>query len=239
MKKKPIGKKYALLLSNFKHIFRLMKLTFLLFLLCISSVWANNANSQTTKVNIQAENMHMKDIISQIESQTDYLFVYNNNVNTNLKVAVNATNQPVKQILDTLLPSIGLSYVQEGSYIVVSSSLKDDVKQQKVTIKGIVTDTKGEPIIGANIVEKGTTNGTITDIDGKYSIEATLSSILQITYIGYNSLDIPINNRKAINIQLKEDTQTIDEVIRGSEERESHRISLRHQDRKVDHCPYC
>ena len=55
MKKKPIGKKYALLLSNFKHIFRLMKLTFLLFLLCISSVWANNANSQTTKVNIQAE----------------------------------------------------------------------------------------------------------------------------------------------------------------------------------------
>ena len=199
--------------SRHKHFFRIMRITSFLLFVLIFSLHAINLNSQNTRVTVRASNTSLKEVLNTIEKQTDYLFVYNNNVNTNLKVAVNATNQPVKQILDTLLPSIGLSYVQEGSYIVVSSSLKDDVKQQKVTIKGIVTDTKGEPIIGANIVEKGTTNGTITDIDGKYSIEATLSSILQITYIGYNSLDIPINNRKAINIQLKEDTQTIDEVI--------------------------
>ena len=213
MNKGSLSGAYYLKKSRHKHFFRIMRITSFLLFVLIFSLHAINLNSQNTRVTVRASNTSLKEVLNTIEKQTDYLFVYNNNVNTNLKVAVNETNQPVKQILDNLLPSIGLSYVQEGSYIVVSSSPKDDVKQQKVTIKGIVTDTKGEPIIGANIVEKGTTNGTITDIDGKYSIETALSSILQITYIGYNSQDIPVNNRKAINIQLKEDTQAIDEVI--------------------------
>lgn len=199
--------------SRHKHFFSIIRIiSFLLFTLIFSS-HAVNSHSQNTRVTVRASNTSLKEVLNTIEKQTDYLFVYNINVNTNLKVEVNATNQPVKQILDTLLPSIGLSYVQEGSYIVVSSSKQEGVNQQRVTITGIVTDANGEPVIGANVVEKGTTNGTITDIDGKYSLETSLLSVLQVSYIGYNSQEITVKNRKAINIQLKEDTLAIDEVI--------------------------
>lgn len=179
----------------------------------IFSLHAIDSSSQNARISIRANNTSLKEVLNTIEKQTDYLFVYNVNVDTNLKVVVNARNQPVKQILDNLFSTIGLSYVQEGSYIVVSSSEKNEINQQRTTITGIVTDINGEPIIGANIVEKGTTNGTITDIEGKYSIDALLSSTLQITYIGYNPQTIAVNNRRVINIQLKEDSQAIDEVI--------------------------
>ena len=106
--------------SRHKHFFRIMRITSFLLFVLIFSLHAINLNSQNTRVTVRASNTSLKEVLNTIEKQTDYLFVYNNNVNTNLKVAVNATNQPVKQILDTLLPSIGLSYVQEGSYIVVS-----------------------------------------------------------------------------------------------------------------------
>lgn len=213
MNKVSLSGSYYLKKSRHKHFFSIIRIiSFLLFTLILSS-HAVNSNSQNARVTVRASNTSLKEVLNTIEKQTDYLFVYNINVNTNLKVEVNATNQPVKQILDALLPSIGLSYVQEGSYIVVSSSTQEGVNQQKVTITGIVTDANGEPVIGANVVEKGTTNGTITDIDGKYSLETSLLSVLQVSYIGYNSQEITVKNRKAINIQLKEDTQAIDEVI--------------------------
>lgn len=214
MKKKPIGEKYALLLSNFKHIFRVMKLTFLLFLLCISSVWANNANSQTTKVNIQAENMHMKDIISQIESQTDYLFVYNNeNVDLSSKVSLNASNISVAEVLKIIFKNSDVVYAVEGNNILLMKNTAEGKLQNGKRITGKVTDAKGEAIVGANILEKGTTNGTTTDVDGNYVINIPSSSIIQISYIGYITQEYPVPNKTSLDIVLKEDLQALDEVV--------------------------
>ena len=213
MNKLSLSGPYYLKKSRHKHFFRIMRITSILLFVLIFSLHAIDSSSQNARISIRANNTSLKEVLNTIEKQTDYLFVYNVNVDTNLKVVVNARNQPVKQILDNLFSTIGLSYVQEGSYIVVSSSEKNEINQQRTTITGIVTDINGEPIIGANIVEKGTTNGTITDIEGKYSIDALLSSTLQITYIGYNPQTIAVNNRRVINIQLKEDSQAIDEVI--------------------------
>lgn len=213
MKKKPIGKKYALLLSNFKHIFRVMKLTFLLFLLCISSVWANKANSQTTKVNILAENMHMKDIISQIESQTDYLFVYNyENVDLSRKVSLRASNIPVAEVLKILFKNSDVVYAMEGNNILL---MKDEVAnlQNDKKITGKVIDEHGNAIIGANIVEKGTMNGTITDINGDFSLNISNKAILSVSYIGYIPKDIITREQSIIKITLAEDTQALDEVV--------------------------
>ena len=84
--------------------------------------------------------------------------------------------------------------------------------QQKL-IKGQVVDEMGEPIIGANVVIKGTTNGTITDIDGNYTLDVPVSAILQISYIGYLTQDVPVNGKQQINIRLVEDTQQLDEVV--------------------------
>ena len=86
-------------------------------------------------------------------------------------------------------------------------------QDKRVTISGTVTDDKGEPIIGANVVEKGTTNGTITNADGKFSLSVTEKSVLTISYIGYNSIEQTVGNRQSMNIQLKEDTKVMDEVV--------------------------
>lgn len=90
-------------------------------------------------------------------------------------------------------------------------ALPEPQQQRKVT--GVVTDLKGEPIIGANVVVKGSTNGTITDIDGNFSIEVTPNSILQISYIGYVAQEVPVGNKNNLVISIHEDTQKLDEVV--------------------------
>ena len=107
-----------------------MKLTFLLFLLCISGVWANKANSQTTKVSIQAENMHMKDILSQIESQTDFLFVYNyENVDLSQKVSLNASNISVAEVLKIIFRNSDVVYAMEGNNILLMKNTAEGQQQ--------------------------------------------------------------------------------------------------------------
>ena len=88
-----------------------------------------------------------------------------------------------------------------------------NAQQQISKVTGKVVDTKGEPIIGANVVVKGTTNGTITDFDGNFSIEAPANAVLQVSYIGYVQQDVPVNNRTSLQIAIKEDTQNLDEVV--------------------------
>ncbi|MDD2952249.1 MAG: TonB-dependent receptor [Parabacteroides sp.] len=85
--------------------------------------------------------------------------------------------------------------------------------QQTKKVSGTITDAAGVPIIGANVVEKGTTNGTITDFDGNFSLEVTANAVLQVSYIGYVDKQIPVGNQSVLNIQLSEDTQNLDEVV--------------------------
>ena len=88
------------------------------------------------------------------------------------------------------------------------------VNQQNKRITGVVVDSKGEPVIGANVVVKGTTNGNITDVDGKFTIEqVSENAILQISYIGYKSQDVPVKNKSHFNITLSEDSEALDEVV--------------------------
>lgn len=97
----------------------------------------------------------------------------------------------------------------------INITRKTYATQQKQTkhITGKITDVNGEPIIGANVIEKGTTNGIITDIEGNFDLNVTSSSILQISYIGYLSQEIQVGNKNLFNIKLIEDTQDIDEVV--------------------------
>lgn len=204
---------YYLKKSQRKHFFRIMRiLSFFLFAM-LFSLHAVNLSSQNIRITLQENSTTLKEVLNKIERETDLLFVYNNNVDTGQEVSIHVTNQPVEQVLDGLFKNLGLSYIQEGAYIVVSPSKKQETDQQKRIVTGIITDTNGEPVIGANVIEKGTTNGTVTGIDGRYSISVSPSSYLQITYIGYNSQEISVSNQKTINIQLKEDTQAIEEVV--------------------------
>ena len=95
---------------------------------------------------------------------------------------------------------------------------------QSKKVTGRVTDTAGEPIIGANVLVKGTTNGVISDLDGNYSLDVEPGAILQFTYVGFVSQDISVDGRSTINVQMKEDTKSIEEVIvvgYGSQKKET------------------
>lgn len=95
-----------------------------------------------------------------------------------------------------------------------AESMKMEITQQTVTVSGVVKDKKGEPIIGANIMEKGTTNGTITDFDGKYTLKVkSAQSVLTISYIGYKTQEIPVGNGGKKDITLQDDSELMDEVV--------------------------
>ena len=144
------------------------------------------------------------------------MFVYNvNEVNLKRTVQVNAENKSVAEVLNKVFEGTDIYYAMEGKNIMLMSKAKENssVQQTENKIKGVVKDTNGEPIIGANITVKGQSIGTITDIDGRFILEASTNALLQVTYIGYVSQELQVNNRKEITIILQEDAKALEEVV--------------------------
>lgn len=215
MKNNTLSGKYCLKNPRFKQIFRIMRISTFLLMVCVFCSYAGNVHSQNARVNIRMSNVKLDKILNEIESQTDYLFIYNNQVNINKIASVKAKNEAVAQVLDKILSGTGINYELEGTHIILTTEAvkENNARQQAKTITGTVVDAGGEPIIGANIRIKGTTTGTITDIDGNFSIEAEPKSVIEISYIGYLTQEMVINNQKSIRILLREDTKTLDEVV--------------------------
>ena len=190
-----------------------MRITTFLLLVCILNSYADNIFSQNARVSINQKNVQLEKVLNEIEHQTDYLFIYNNQVNVNKKVSLKAKNQPVAKVLKELLADSGITYSVEGNHIVLGKQNMAAAPQQNSTIKGKVIDTNGDAVIGANIVEKGTTNGTTTDVDGLFSINARSGSTLVITFIGYVKQEVKANPSKRMEIILQEDAETLEEVV--------------------------
>lgn len=192
-----------------------MRISTFQLMVCVFCSYAGNAHSQNAKVSIRMNNVKLDKILNEIENQTDYLFIYNNQVDINKITSVKVKNEAVAQVLDRILSGTGINYELEGTHIILTTEAIKDLhaQQQAKTVTGTVTDVSGEPIIGANIRIKGTTTGTITDIDGNFSIEAEPQSVIEVSYIGYLTQETVINNQKSIRFLLKEDTKTLDEVV--------------------------
>lgn len=192
-----------------------MRISTFRLMVCVFCSYAGNAHSQNAKVSIHMNNVKLDKILNEIENQTDYLFIYNNQVDINKITSVKVKNEAVAQVLDRILSGTGINYELEGTHIILTTEAIKDLhaQQQAKTVTGTVTDVSGEPIIGANIRIKGTTTGTITDIDGNFSIEAEPQSVIEVSYIGYLTQETVINNQKSIRFLLKEDTKTLDEVV--------------------------
>lgn len=215
MKNNTLSGRYCFKNPRFKQIFRIMRISTFLLMVCVFCSYAGNAHSQNAKVSIRMNNVKLDKILNEIENQTDYLFIYNNQVDINKITSVKVKNEAVAQVLDRILSGTGINYELEGTHIILTTEAIKDLhaQQQAKTVTGTVTDVSGEPIIGANIRIKGTTTGTITDIDGNFSIEAEAQSVIEVSYIGYLTQETVINNQKSIRFLLKEDTKTLDEVV--------------------------
>lgn len=215
MKNNTLSGRYCFKNPRFKQIFRIMRISTFLLMVCVFCSYAGNVHSQNAKVSIRMNNVKLDKILNEIENQTDYLFIYNNQVDINKITSVKVKNEAVAQVLDKILSGTGINYELEGTHIILTTEAIKDLhaQQQAKTVTGTVTDVSGEPIIGANIRIKGTTTGTITDIDGNFSIEAEPQSVIEVSYIGYLTQETVINNQKSIRFLLKEDTKTLDEVV--------------------------
>ena len=170
MKCTPLGEQKSLWL---RKTLLIMKFFVLFLLLGTIPCWAGVAYSQNVKMSLDMENTTVHDVINAIEKKGEFYFTYNlNQINVNRKVSIKVENKTINQILDQLFSKSGIDYKIENSHIVLykqAASEVEAVKQQK-SINGIVADEQGEPIIGASVLEKGTTNGTITDLDGRFTL---------------------------------------------------------------------
>lgn len=191
---------------------KIRKSFLLLSLFLLSAI----AGAQNQKISLLAGAQTIQKVFLEIEKQTGFSVDYNQTrLNVSAQVNIQSKDKALHTLLDELLSGSGFSYKIENEHIIIiqeaSKGKTRDHANGKIT--GIITDASGEPIIGANVMVKGTTNGTITDIDGRYMLDASPSASLQISFIGYITQDIAVSNRAKIDIRLKEDTKTLEEVI--------------------------
>lgn len=198
-------------------MWRIMKLTF--FLLCISicMVFASGSYAQSTTLTIRVEKQSVAEVLDLIEAKSEFHFFYNSKlVNTSRQVTFDANNKDVFSILDMLFKNSNVSYkvVEKDIILTAMAESVSSNNQAGRKIKGIIKDQTGEPVIGANVVVKGLNGtGTITDINGQYSLEVPLDAVLIVSYIGYTSVEIPVKGQAVVNVTLQEDSQALEEVV--------------------------
>ena len=201
--------------SSTHQFYRKMKTTFLLLTCIVFSTFANQLSSQVAKVNIAMKNARITKVLDAIESQTDYLFVYNTKeVNLDFDVTVNANNETVAEVLTGICPSNGLVYAMEGNNIMLMNSKATTQQQQGKPVTGKVVDVTGTPIPGVTVIIKGTTTGAITDYDGQFSLESVSeNATLQFSFVGMVSVDVAVAGKSRFDIVMKEEALGLDEVV--------------------------
>ena len=195
-----------------------MKIT-TLFSLAVACCISASTYAQDYKVSIKKNNASIIEILKEIEKDSEFTFFFNDNhVNVNKKVSVNAKNVTLDEVLMQIFNNTGYDYQIIDRQVLIKASTEPnqatDAAQQKTKIvSGVINDETGLPVIGANVVEKGTTNGTITDAEGRFSLNVASDATLVITYIGYVTSEIPVIGKNSVTITLREDTEVLDEVI--------------------------
>ena len=205
--------------QHFKEYFRIMRVSLFMLFVCIFQLMATNTEAQNAIMKLETNVISIGQLINQIEKQTDYLVVFRNReVDTERTIRVQEKSGKVISYLKDAFEGTDSSYEFTNKYILLSkknhSDAVNDNQQLNRKITGTVKDNNGEPVIGANVSVKGTTNGTITDVDGNFSLENISDNvIIVISYIGYTSQEIKAGKQTSLKIILKEDTQAIDEVV--------------------------
>lgn len=192
----------------------------LCLLLCfggLGTVWGNVL--QNVRLSIKRQNTPIMQVLNQIADKTGYsVMVRDNDIDVNAKVNVNKENATVSEILDQLFSGSNVKYKVENKTIsiyrptAVAQTHQGGKGQQRVT--GVVLDAAGEPIIGANVMEKGNRqNGAITDLDGKFTLNVAPNAVLSVSYIGCKTQEVSVKGKTSFTIRLTEDSEVLDEVV--------------------------
>ena len=207
--------------ANTQKTIKIMRLITLFLVIGMSMTYASNSYAQITTLSLDVNNKTVREVFNEIENSSEYVFLYNRaTLDANRVVSISAEKETIIEILDKLFADTDNIYKVSDRQVYISKAEKhlEDVDkrtetQQKKTITGIVLDQHGESIIGANVVEVGTANGTVTDIDGRFTLQVEDNAVIQITYIGYLEQNIDTRNRIRFDVVLLEDTKVLDEVV--------------------------
>ena len=183
----------------------------LLFITALSSI-SLFSYAQHQQVRLTGSNVTLKTAFKQIEQQTKLFVDYNTQeVNDSRVLTKLPKNSNVKEVMEQLLEGSGCSITFSNGHIIINKQARTVSSTKKIS--GVVKDETGEPVIGANVVVKGTTNGTVTDMNGRYSLEVPEGGVLQISYIGYNTQEVKVGSGDVVNVSLREDSEALDEVV--------------------------
>lgn len=173
-------------------------------------------SAQSQKVSLDFKNERVEKVLASIKSQTGMNLVFSDQlVDVNRKVTMQLKDVTLKEALTRLLSGTNLTFeIRNNKIYFIEKKTVSQPGSRKKRVTGVVKDVMGEPLIGANVVEKGrSTNGVITDFNGKFTLEVDESASLVVSYIGYLAQDIPTKGKGDFHIILKEDTNTLDEVV--------------------------
>ena len=210
MKKKLLMKWFWDSYVSCRKIFLIMRFTLFLFFLAIFQTLATNSYSQVAKVSLDINNKTVIEILNSIEDQTDYYFLYNNQlIDVDRLVSFQCTNENIETVLDNVFKGTDVGYLIKNRQIILSNQIS-----LKVDISGTVTDQSGSPLPGVTVLVKGTTQGTISDADGNYSLTNVQEDVVLIfSFVGMKTQEIPVLGKTTIDVILKEETIGLEEVV--------------------------
>lgn len=188
-----------------------------------SVVYAESTYAEQTTLTVRMNNRTVKDVFSYIEKNSEFIFVYHgSNINLNRKVNVDVNNQTVESILKKMFEGTDIEYIINDRQIIVRKNetnrkqvaVAAPQQEKKISVTGNVKDAIGEPLIGVNVMVKGTTIGGITDANGNFSLsDVAPNAVISISYIGYKTQEIALNGKTSVNVTLSEDSEALDEVV--------------------------
>lgn len=184
---------------------------------CFCLLLAGQMTLSAQNVSFSSNKVTLKSAFEKIEKESKYKIAYNSSqLDANRSVTLTKKSDDVFGMLNQLLKGTNFTYEMEGNYIVIKpqQKAKSQAHGKKIKVRGVVKDETGEPVIGATVMEKGTTtNGVVTDLDGNYTIEIPADGMLAVSYIGCKDQDIKVNGREVINVNLADDNKVLSEVV--------------------------
>jgi TonB-linked SusC/RagA family outer membrane protein len=192
-----------------------MRLTLFLMVLSIFSAYSISY-AQKTKLNLKVQNTQVKEVLNEIENQSEFFFMYDNKqVDVERKVNLEVSSMNIDQVLQKLFEGTDVNFrIVNRQILLFSENTNSVFSQQSKKVTGKVTDSSGSSLPGVSVVVKGTTNGTITDADGNYSLaNIPANATLQFSFVGMKMQEVVVGNQTTINVTLVEDAIGIEEVV--------------------------
>ncbi len=192
-----------------------MRLIVLFLLTGILQVSALNSFSQQARMSMNLKNVRLVDVLNEIENQSDYYFLYNQDlINVDRKVNLEVKQQKVEAILDELFDQTNTRFLIRERQIILTNLNSESVVQQAQAVSGKITDSSGQPLPGVTVIVKGTTQGTISDFDGNYTIkDVPADAILVFSFVGMRTEELAVSGKSVLNITMVEDAIGIEEVV--------------------------